>query len=327
MFYFTEGLISSAKRSEFFPTGQVTFTDPDDLIAFANEEMMTKMVPHLMSVRQDIFLKYKISYIQNLLAHYAFPERAIGNAFKDVFYLPQASNPLLASELATRCGLTKRQIHDIRNGSQSGGRPFSFSLQGDELVLDPVPNSTVGALLFYYYQRPNELVSVTNCAKITGLSSSLGITTFTVDTDLTGSLSVGSKADFISVTSPFLLWAQDVAITTITATTIAVTSTNVMDETSTVQPAIGDYICPAQKTCIPQIPCEFHPILAEMICYRALKAMGRQNQMQACVANITQMLKGAFTLVSNRVEAEVDVIYDDNSLLNSISGPRAWPSV
>lgn len=314
MLYKTEDLITSAKRSEFFPVSQNTFTDPGDLIAFANEEYATKLLPFMLTNRQDFFLNNKYTSIINNLNHYALPSRAAGNSFKDLFYLPDANN------LGYKYTIPKIEVHEIAKYSFLSGVPIGFHMQGDEVVLLPTPNSSTGLLQFYYFRRPSTLVPTTSCTKITAISNVGGTATFTVDTDLTSSLSVGSLVDFQAMTSPSLPWADDVAVTAITSTSIAVAASAITNEGSILEPIVGDYICPAGQSLLPQgLPQEFHPILAEMICFRVLKALKDANGMASCSSNITDQLKLAFKLIENRIESEVDTISDLNSILNAVS--------
>lgn len=315
----TEDIISAAKLSEFFPTSQSTFSDPDDLLIFANQEIKSKLVPWMMSCRQDYFGTSKFIPLRNGVNHYSTPERAIGNSIKDVFYVPNTTTP------DSRYPLPLLQMHEGFGTSLSGGRPTGIRMQGDEIIIVPTPTGLSGleALWVPFYERPNQLVATSKCAKITAISSVGGTTTFTVDTDLTGALSAGSLLDFLSRKSPYRLWAKDVAITAITATTIAVLTPDVSDEGSLVEPVLNDYICPAQTTCIPMFPDELHPIVSEMICWRAMKSLGAAAKLQTCAGAIGDMLKGAFKILSNRVEGEPELACDPSgplSMINAYSG-------
>jgi hypothetical protein len=85
-----------------------------------------------------------------------------------------------------------------------------------------------------------------------------------------------------------------------------------------IEPIAGDYLCPAQFSNIPMMPQEFRPILAELICYRALKALGALNKLQACADYIKDMISGGDTLIESRVEDQVEVVYDRFGLLNTV---------
>lgn len=313
--YLIEDVVSASKRSEFFPISQNTFTDPDDLIAFGNEELQLKIVPLIMSVRESYFSTNKVVSFRELVDAYPIPERAIGNAFTEIWYLPDTS------DTSKKYLLRKRNKGDVGYSAVSSNVPAGYYIEGDEVVMVPKPrNVTTQGIMFDYYARPNKLVQTTACAKITGSATVSGTTTFTVNTDLTASLSVGSKIDFLSATSPFLLWASDQIITAITSTTIAVAASGVTDGSGALEPQTNDYICAAQTANIPMIPLEFHPIVPELICYRALKALGAQAKMAACAQNIKDMMQGALKLMSNRVDADVDVVYDSTGFLASIGG-------
>lgn len=311
MAFLTEDLIENAKRSEFFPISQNTFTDPDDLIAFANQEMQSKIVPAIMSARENYFMSWTKVALRSGLNHYGIPERAIGNDLKDVFYVPDMS------DLEKRVPIPRTDVHNVASWPSIGAMPTRFYMQGDEVVVTPAPQNVTGkeGLLFFYYMRPNRLVQTSSCAKITAVNSSAGVTTFTVDTDLTLSLPVGALVDVLSAMSPYKLWSSDVVITGITATSISVATTSVSDESQTVTPMVGDYICPAQTACIPMLPQEFHHILGELICFRALKALGAEKHLAIVASNVKDMLQGAMKLISNRVESEPEVVYDRHGLL------------
>lgn len=317
--YLTEDIVSSAKRSEWFPLSQTTLVDPDDLIALANEEFQTKLVPAIMSVREDFFLATKQVNIQANLPNYTLPERAIGNAFKDLLYMPNASDQ------AAKYPLPKTTIHDVQTWSAGAAVPGQFYMQGDQVVLNPTPSATVGALLFYFYARPNKIVPTSSVAKITGISVGVSQTTLTVNTDLTAlatPVGVGSLVDLLRAKSPFALYNMDVSVQAITSTTITLNNTDVQDVVGNLLLQVGDYICPAQTANIPMVPQEFHPILGEMVAYRALKGVGHKDQMMACAANITEMMKNAFKLIGMRVEQEQDIIFERWGILGAISAPN-----
>ena len=320
MFFYTEDLVNSAKRSEHFPTGQTTFVDPDDLIAFANEEMMTKLVPFVISNRQDFFMYWATTPLVNNLNHYAMPERAIGNVLKDIFFVPDSSTAQLKQ---VRYPIPSCQIHDVQQWVAPGSVPGVFYSQGDEIVVVPTPLnlSPNAALIMYYFMRPNKLVSTNQCAQITSVAIGATQVTFTVNTDLTAittPLATGSLIDFLTNKSPFRLRAIDVSIQSITSTQVVVNLTDVQNEGSQVTPAVGDWICAAQTANIPMVPQELHPILSEMICARTNKAQGAMQNLEMSNATIKDMLQGAFKLLEYRVESEVETIYDSNSILNTM---------
>lgn len=315
MIYTIEDVIADAKLSEFFPTSQATFADPGDLITLANRAMTGQITPLVKSVQQHFYATHKnVTPVVNM-SRYALPERALGDAIENVWWCPNTAFPNV------RYQIVKTERSRISSWQATSGTPAQGYIEGDEIVLVPTPANLQGteAIVFDYLERPSKLVATTSCAKITGISTAAGVTTFTVDTDLTGSLAVNALIDVAKGASPFRLSSRDAAITAITTSTIAVSATSVQDESGATSPVIGDYICAAQTTNIPMMPADFRPLLAELICFQALKALGATAKLQTCAAFVKDLMAGAHIMINNRVEEQVDVIYDRYGLLDSAS--------
>jgi hypothetical protein len=291
--FLVEDLIESVKDRSFAPISQTTFEN-EDIIRILNEELSLRLVSAIQKQREDFFLARKEVSLISGKDHYLLPNRTVGNAIKALFVQDSVNN---------RRMLKRRDIDRIDEYSSSSGESSEFYFEGDEIVLMHPPASTSDSLLFVYSRRPNTLIETTSCAKITAVSSLAGTTTFTVDTDLTADLSVGSEVDFLRNESPFTLWSEEVAITSITATTIGVATSNVSDVDSSVEPRVNDYICPTGYSNIPMLPEEFHPVLAEMGACRMLRSLGDLNKWQAAKAELKEMLTEALSLIRNRAES------------------------
>lgn len=311
MLYTTDDLVSAVKLSGFIPASDNTFTDAN-LIQLLNEELQNKIVPHILSVRQNFFLSEKQTNITPDLDHYVMPERAIGNEIQDLWYIADTSN------VENKYPIPKAASpHEVRAWSGSGVAPGIYFLRGDEAVLVPQPKVAASALLWYYYRRPNKLVAVADCAKITAISVGASNTTFTVDTDLTANLSAGDLVDLISNKNPHLSWQDDATIISISATEIVIANSEVQNEVGSTEPQVGDWICEAQTAPMAQVPQEFAVILSEMGVYRCLKALGARQNLEIVAANIREMLDRSFKMISNRVDDSVDVIFERNSIINA----------
>jgi hypothetical protein len=304
--FLVEDLIQSAKDRTLAPISQNTF-ETADLVRIHNEEMLLKLVSDIMSVREDFFLSTKTTSLVGGVARYQIPKRAVGNTLKAVFF---------QSSTTSERKLEKVDVEDRDGFAGQTGDPECFYLEGDEVVLLPTPAASSGSLIFSYYAKPNRLIETSSCAKITNVSSAGGLTTFTVDTDLSADLSVGDKVDFLSGVSPYLLWADEVSITAITASTIEVATTSVDNEAGTVEPQDDDYICPTGYANIPMIPEEFHPVLAQMGAVRVLAALGHLDKWQAAKAELQELRKESLRLIKNRVESSPDMVVHRNGLVN-----------
>lgn len=323
MFYYTEDLVSAIKLSGFVPTGQGTFNDPTDFIWLSNEELQKRLVPHIVKVRQDFFTKHQIVPLVNGVNHYVVPERTIGGTLVDLFYLPSTS------DLSKKRPIPKINLHDQQiYATNSYSEVNKFWFEGDEIIVCPTPVNPTGYLMQYFLRKPSKLVPSSQCAQITAISQGSPNTVFTVSNDLTATtpaIRVGSLLDFVASKSPFLCRDIDVPVVAINSTTITVATANIVNEAGTIDQIVGDWICPAQQTNIPQVPDLFHSILSEMVVCRVLRALGHLDKFNTVKAELVESLKDAWAMIENRVESEVDTVYDQNSLLNQVNGWFCWP--
>lgn len=307
MSIFIEDRISGAKIRSMAPISQTTFQD-SDLVTIANDELTLKLVADLMKVREDIFLSHKTTSIVADVDHYGIPARAVGNSLVAVFFVDSAGaeTPLDRIEPSRR--------HEFAGAT---GQPSKFYFAGDEVVICPKPIASSGSLLFQYYRKPNRLVATSSCAKITAISSVGGVTTLTVNTDLTASLVVGDSVDFVCKSSPFLLWAEEVSLQAISSTQMQVATSAISNAAGTVEPQVGDYICPAGYSNIPMIPEEFHPVLDQMMAVRLLAALGDINKWNAAKAELKEVRDEAGSMIKNRAQSSPIRVSSRNGLLGA----------
>ncbi len=311
MIYLTEDLVASVKRRTLAPTSQKTFQDAD-IIALLNEELELKIVPAILSVREDYFLNRAATNIAANVELYPIPERAIGNALKNIFYV--------LSDGISKMDLHRLQLADVVDYGQTASSPSGYILQGDYIRLLPQPNTTTGSLEVWHLQRPSQLVPTTSVCAITAVTSLAGTTTFTVDTDLTGTISVGDSVDFLNSDSPVMLSSRDVVVTAITVSSIAVATADVTDDSGAVSASIGDYVCAARHANIPMVPQEFHPLLAEMAAARIMQALGHNDKLQAVNVSIAEMKDAAMKMISTRVEDDPRAIVNRRGIFSFTSG-------
>jgi hypothetical protein len=305
--FLVEDLIESAKDRSFAPISQSTFQDAD-ILRIGNEEML-RVVANIIKEREDFFQSRQTTTLVPGKDHYLIPKNASGNALKALFWVDASGNKSL---------LTRRDVDRIGEYSTESGTSESFYFESDEVVLMNPASSASETLLFIYSRRPNRLLLTENCAKITALSSVGGTTTFTVDTDLTASLTTASYVDFLRATSPFTLWSETVAITAITSTTIAVATADIYDvDGVTVEPGVTDYICPSGYANIPMLPIEFHAVLAQRIACRMLGSLGDLNKLNAARAELKEIESAALAIIKNRAESSPERPSRKRGLINT----------
>lgn len=297
MFYTTNQIIESVEARTLAPTGQPTYQN-SDYVRFANEELQIKIVPDIMTIREDFFLRVLNYSITNAQASYTLPERTLGNTLKDLFYIDQNGN---------RYPISRVNINDIPLNTAATIYPQTFYMKGDQVVLVPTPTATVGTMEAWYYERPSELVLTEACGQITSIALNTplaGQTTYTVNADV----SSYATLDFVSGTSPFRDYSIDVTPVSATSTTVVVTNTDVDSESGSLLPVVGDWICEAQTSPIPMVPQEFHPLLAELVAGRVVQGLGDAQKLEAINANVGMMRQNMLNMIANRIEQKQEVI-------------------
>jgi hypothetical protein len=262
-------------------------------------------------VREDYFLTSSRTPITANLSSYNITERAIGNALKDVYWV-------ISDSAGDARNLNRVSLNDSIDLYAGNGEPSSYFIKGSQIVLCPAPSDTQGYLEQWYLSKASDLVPTTSCTKIVSVASVGGTTTFTVDTDLTASLSAGDLVDFLNSQSPLSSWASDVAITAITASTIEVLTADVDDEVGSVLAGADDYICPRLSANVPMIPEEFHPYLTERAAARVVQALGHNDKLQAISINIASMEKSLMRIIANRVESDSRAIVNRKGLFSYV---------
>lgn len=306
----TEDLLEDIKDRCFAPISQNTWTDAS-ILRLATKEMRDFIVPEIMRKRENFFLVYTDLNLTANVPTYPLPERSLGNALKNLFVVNNDNEYLYR--------LNKAKVNFI-DQIEKTGTPSHYFLQGDKVRVMPAPRNTQNKLRQYYFLRSNELVLTSECTKITAVSRGVSQTTFTVDTDLTASLAASSKIDFVNGKSPYLLWAFDVEIVSISSTEIVVSNTSVDDESSATLPSVGDYICPKLKSNVPMIPEEYHTALALKTARSMMSSLGDQKKYQVLNNELKEALDNAGVLIANRVEDQPEKVNPRNTILTSING-------
>lgn len=297
--FLTEDLVNSVKRRSLVPVSQTTFQD-SDIIALANEEIGSTIVPDIQAVREDLFLTLKEVSIVNSQADYRLPERAIGSSLKTLMF-----------------GLDSDSVWEIprihlsrTQDSVTSGNPDSFFLKGDFVSLYPTPNGG-GLLKMWYYRRPSELVPTSEVATITAISDLGSTLSITVDADLTGVLSTTVTADIFSNVAPSIIKVMDIEIVSVSASTIVITLDNSNDF------VVGDCISLSKTINTPLVPVEFHPVLAQAVSCRLLEALGDLNKLQTGMTKLAEMRSQALKLITNRVETAVEFFNSPYGISNA----------
>jgi hypothetical protein len=297
-------LLASIKSRALVPTSQITFSD-EDLLNFATEEVSLKLVPSILAVREEFYVTEEVQNLVDNQSNYKIPYRSIGNRVRFV-YINQSGTQ--AQPLA------QLPIEDIIEYQEDNFsyQNAGFYLQNDEIVImPPITASANGTIVFKYYLKPNAVVLLSRGAKITAINTTTG--EISVET-VPSNISVNSEVDFIGSTGNFKTKAFDIIASGVSSISkiIMVSPGDIPTNLS-----VGDYICTAGETVIPQVPAELQVMLAQAVACRVLEALDDTVGLQNANAKLAEMEAKLLNVISSRIEAPGRKITNRNSFLRN----------
>jgi hypothetical protein len=301
MGYTSDEVIASIKKRGLIPTSQLTF-QTSDFLRFINEEIRINISPMLMAARENFFLKSLEDTLVAGQTNYDIAERAIGMKLKNLYYIGSNSQPYRLNMIDVD------EIVDYEVESRTGN-PEQFYFLDNQVVVLPTPSSgIVGSLRQYYYERRNEVVSTTDCGLISAINTVTK--TVTVNAVPTG-FAVGTDCDFVKAKPGFQNLSIDEAITAISSTDLTFAALP-----STLQ--VGDYVCEAQQSPIPQIPIEVFPLLSQRVVIRCLRSLNDKRGADDAKEDLKEMAQSIIELVAVRAEDQAKKIVSYNNILKHI---------
>jgi hypothetical protein len=254
-----------------------------NLLILATEEIYTKLLPLILSAREEWYVATYSHTITAAQSNYPFPPRASGRVLRDV-------QILVGTDLIR---LNPIDPEDIR--TTSTGTPQAYYLENDDVILYPTPSTTAGTLRLRYFRRPNRLIAVASCGQISSINT--GTNVVTLSSAAPSTWGVGTAIDFVKNTSPFSTLGMDYVVTAVSGADVTFSSLP-----STL--AATDWLAPAEYTPIPQIPQEFFPVLAQMTVVKALEAYGDREGAMVAFKDLQIIEKNAVEMISPRVHSE-----------------------
>lgn len=286
--YSTTALLASIKRRGMLTDNPESLSDAD-ILNIANDELQTFVVPLLMSVREEYFVTYLDTAIVAGTTDYALPQRAIGGKLRNVLVGDTTNGfvPLLRiePEQAWRYG--------------TSGGTAGYTVRGNSVVLVPSPSSA-STLRMEYFRRPGALVTVAASTTVSTVAAPNVVTTATIPATMTTS----APLDGILAYPTFETTFSDITPSVASGTSLRLATLGSL--------AAGDYVCLAGASCVPQIPVELHPLLAQRTVLKIWEAQGNPNAKSAQAIG-DEMAKHAMTLITPRVEGGARYLINRNA--------------
>lgn len=295
-------LVASAYRRTLAPNSAGAIQS-GDVITFMDEEMRSTIAPLVLAAQEEFWVQNIDQTLVQGTYSYTIPQRAAFATWRDVVLVDALGNEIAMTELSPE--YTKLTFP---SGASAALSAFGFILQNDKVILWP-PNGGVPTqyqLRMKIKRRPNSLTSVDDCGQVTLINTSTGdVTLSTTDTTWT----TATTFDVIPNAPQFTSRVDDAAITAIN------TTTNILrfSTTNAALMAVGDWVCPAQMSPIPQIPFDMFPLLAQRGAIKILEALGDTQNLQVAERRYQDMSADFARTVSPRIDGTRKAIVNRNN--------------
>jgi len=281
--YTTTDFLTAVRRRGSIPTTTNTnnINSTSNLLELASEELHIKLVPLIMSVRNEYYVNTQDYSITASQSGYRIPARGIGQVLRDLLLV--RNNGLISLPPIER---------DVV-ASTDTGTPDSYYLEHDKVMLVPTPGTTVDTLRMIYYLRPGRLAAESDCAKVSSIDSATDVTVASIPSTWTA----GTEIDFVDALSPYKYHTIDQSISSVASTTITMASLPS-------DLAVGDWLAPAGYSPIPQVPTELLPVLVQMTVIKALEALGDEKGATLAWKDLQTIQDNALSLITPRNHSE-----------------------
>jgi len=301
--YTVDSLLPTLRLLPLMPSVQALFSN-SDLTTILDFEMSSKIIPLIDNAAEEYFIvPDDIVYTPNITV-YSLPIRATADKLRSVSFVDSNNNEIRIPRL---------RPEDIMSNVNSTGLAINpalwgFYLQNDKCVLFlgsfQGSNQNYKFLRLRYVRMPNTLVQEAACGQITAITGNT-VTVNSVPSTFTTSITY----DIIS-NSPqmFISQGDDLTITSIVGSNIAFTALP-----STVQ--IGDWVCLAMQSPIPQIP--FKPgfqFLLQLAAAKCLEIHGDTQGFNVAMSQAADMKEFFVSVLTPRIDGNVIRLTTPNSL-------------
>jgi len=297
-------LVESVRKRAMIPTDTSVYTD-EDILDILNEEMDAGLLSTLLVLHEEYLVNFKDYDLPVTGNMFEIPYRAIGNKLRDVSVVTSDGNHYELSRISLE------QLGDYKNGLISSDRNV-FYVENNYIKL--VDTQLSGEKLrMYFYLRPNTLVLEKNIGVIQDINTSTGAITLVSFPDSFANL---SSMDFVAKRSPNKIYKYDISPVSVNTNTRTVTF-DPLDLPNNLM--VGDYLCLAEETPVPNIPTEMHPLLAQRAAVHILEALGDTEGLANAKAKLSQMESSINNIIDDRVEGAPQKINPRYSALQETS--------
>lgn len=249
MAWLTSDLISDVRRRAMLPTTALISTADTDILAHANAEMSSRIIPTVLSANEEFYVTALDVPVASGQSAYRVPNRSIGGRIREV--------QLLQGNILQN--LTRLEPEQLtRFTSNASGYPMAFYMDAGAMNLIPTPGAAGVSIRVRYYVRPGVFTNTsTDFGVITSVSYASS-TTVTIGFSSTTTTN-GGKYDIIACRPPFEYLCVEGVASASGAGVVTLTSSSLSPNI-----AVGDYLTQKDLSPVMQCPVEVHSWLAQL---------------------------------------------------------------
>lgn len=305
--YIVDSLLPMLRLLPLMPAVQALFSDAD-LVNILNFEMDSKIMPMIDNQAEEYGIYLDDIPYSNSITQYDLPSRALGGKLRAVTFVDPNGNEVRIPRL---------RVEDIMSNVNATGLAINpalwgFYFQNNKIItyLSSVNggSSAFPTLRLRFIRQPSTLVLSSACGEVTNIAGNV-VTVDNVPTTFTPT----SLYDLIS-NSPqmFVSMGDDLTVTAVTTGTGGtITFTNAPPTAL----QVGDWVCLAGQSPIPQIP--FNPgfqLLLQLAAAKCLEIHGDVQGFNVAMSQATDMKNYFISVITPRADANVIRLTTPNAL-------------
>lgn len=283
--YDTTELVALMQRRGLVPANQGTFSTAEFLLD-ASAQLEAGFIPLLVQANKDYGVYAKDYAITAGQARYDVPSRSSMMGLRDIFVV--ATDGTVGPALVER---KPEELSRLGLNTLTTGEPEFYYLEHNEIVLYPIPSATTGTLRVKYCMKPSRMVLPATVAIIATKPSVNSVTVAAAN----GIVST-NVVDIVRAVPGFDLLDQDLTVTVAAGPPITFT----FSASYSSRVAVGDQVCLARESAVPQIPAEFHLPLALVGIGPHLRALGNKKLADDLRDEAKELVVGILGAVSPR---------------------------
>lgn len=297
----SDRFLTGLKRRITQPATQQLLTDPD-LLQMTDDTIRDKMVPLLLSVNQNFFVKTRLDVLVPYQKDYEIEQRAIGRGLRDL-KLVGIANEGYDGNVVDLAQIALEDEHMWPGYSQ----PVGFYFSGDTIMLVPAPVAAQYYLKQFFNMQPNQLVPVASAAQVQSVDFTNGVITCAA---IPTTYLSGGVCDFVQGVSGCSILEWGKTNTNVTANTISFDPDDIPPRL-----AAGDYVTLERQSPVLNLPDESALLLESLVGHKVLYAIGDYDGAAAIQKDAELQEKNLLKILQPRIEGEPQKIINRNGLL------------